>query len=65
MPLKDQKIGNIIKKPELEICKVCLRSFENRKRWSSHNLWEKIQYCSKHCRRMKDNEEYKNKFKAK
>lgn len=64
MPLKDQKIGRTIKQPESKECKVCLRPFQNRKRWSSRDLWEKIQYCSKHCRNMRNNNEYKEKFKT-
>lgn len=63
MPRKDIKIGKRITKPESKECKVCLRPFENRKRWSSRDIWDKVQYCSRHCRVMRNNEEFKEKYK--
>ena len=63
MKLKDSNNGARKSKLEVKNCKVCLLPFENRKRWSSRDLWEKVQYCSMRCRRMKNNSEYKEKFK--
>jgi hypothetical protein len=63
MPLKDKKIGRTIKQPESKDCKVCLRPFTNRKSWSSRDIWEQVLYCSKKCRSMRNNEDFKEKYK--
>jgi hypothetical protein len=61
MHLKDERKSKTALR-ESKNCIVCLRSFENRKKWSSRNIWEDIKYCSQKCRNMKNSNEYKNKF---
>ena len=36
---------------ESKICPICNRPFSNRKKWKIRNIWDRIKYCSKKCRK--------------
>jgi len=38
---------------ETKICKNCGKPFENRKKWKSRGIWDKVLYCSEKCKRSK------------
>ncbi|HAU59379.1 MAG TPA: DUF2256 domain-containing protein, partial [Opitutae bacterium] len=39
-----------VKSRESKICPICVRPFENRKKWKSRGQWDQVVYCSVKCR---------------